>query len=231
MKKYAIILLLIFLFNPVFSQDFGKRLRLGVGVSPSLSWMTSDNNNVTTDGVKLSVRYGIDFDYRILDNYYFSGGIKMSSLNGKLQYHDENLPFMINDELVLFNNDGSENRVSIEYKLQYIEIPLGMKLKTNEIGYFTYFARFGLNPAVNIKAIASANQLSVEDADINDEVNFLSVGYHLGGGLEYALSSNFIFTGGITYNQGFIDVTGSTDGREKDKTVLSSVALTLGIFF
>ena len=57
MKKYAIILILAFLFNPAFSQDFGKRLRLGISASPSLSWMSSDYNNVITDGVKLSVKY------------------------------------------------------------------------------------------------------------------------------------------------------------------------------
>lgn len=230
MKKYVIILALILLYNPIFSQDFGKRLRLGIGASPSLSWMSSDYKNVVGDGVKLSVKYGINFDYRILDNYYFSGGLKMSSLNGKLKYADENLPFMAGNTLVLFNTDGSEN-VSIDYKLKYIEIPLGMKLKTNEIGYLTYFARFGLNPAINISAIGSANQLSIEDVDINDEVNFFTLGYHFGAGVEYALSTNFIFMGGISYNQGFIDVTSSTDGREKDKTVISSVALNFGIFF
>ena len=230
MKKYVIILALIFLYNPIFSQDFGKRLRLGVGASPSLSWMSSDYKNVVRDGVALSVKYGINFDYRILDNYYLSGGLKMSSQKGKLQYLDENLPFLAGNTIVLFNTVGSD-KVSVDYKLKYIEIPLGLKLKTNEIGYLTYFARFGLNPAINISSIGSANQLSIEDVDINDEINFFSLGYFFGGGVEYAISTNFIFMGGITYNQGFIDVTHNIEGREKDKSIISSVALNFGIFF
>lgn len=230
MKKYVIILALIFLYNPIFSQDFGKRLRLGVGASPSLSWMSSDYKGVVSDGVKLSVKYGINYDYRILDNYYFSGALMMSSQKGKLKYMDENLPFMAGNTLVLFNTDGSDN-VSIDYNLKYIELPIGLKLKTNEIGYFTYYARFGLDPAINISSVGSANQLSIEDVDINDEVNFFSLGYFFGGGVEYALSTNFIFMGGITYNQGFIDATTNMNGRENDKSIISSVALNFGIFF
>ena len=41
--------------------------------------------------------------------------------------------------------------------MQYINIPLGLKLKTNEIGYFTFYANLGLDAGINIKALGTSN--------------------------------------------------------------------------
>lgn len=225
MKKLSILLALIFVSTWAFSQTSDKRIRLGLSMSPGYSWLKSDYTNVETDAGKLEFAYGINLDYQLLDNYYFTTGLFMKRSGGKLKYQD-NVPFMINDTLANFSSG-----VSVNYGLQYFIIPIGLKLKTNEIGYLTYFANFGLNPMFNIKATGDANQLSVENANINQEVNFFNLGYFVGAGAEYALSSHFILFGAIDYNQGFIDVTANTDGREKDKTVLSHLALKLGIFF
>lgn len=225
MKKLSILLALILVSTWAFSQTSDKRIRLGLSMSPGYSWLKPDYSNVETDGGKLEFAYGINLDYQLLDNYYFTTGLFMKHSGGKLKYQD-NVPFMINDTLANFSSG-----VSINYGLQYFIIPIGLKLKTNEIGYVTYFTNFGLNPMFNIKAIGDANQLSVENANINQEVNFFNLGYFVGAGAEYALSRHFILFYSIDYNQGFIDVTANTDGREKDKTVLSHMALKLGIIF
>ena len=229
MRKYLIFLVVTLISFPVLSQNSDKNIRLGIGASPAISWLNSDYGNIENDGTKTAIKFGINIDYRILDNYFFSSGIFLSTQSGKLKYNDPNLPFLISDSLYMFNTDGTSG-VSIEYQLKYIEIPLGLKLKTNEIGYLTYFAKFGINPMFNLSAIGNANQGSVVDEDLNDEVNFFNLGYHIGGGLDYALSGNFILTAGVSYNQGFLDITSSTY-REKEKTILNNVSLDLGIFF
>ena len=230
MRQLILYLLVLLLTTPVIAQNSDKIIRLGIGASPSVSWLKSDYNNIENDGIKTGIKYGINVDYKILDNYYFATGIFLSTQSGKLKYLDENIPFMIGGSLELFNEDSGQN-VTFNYKLKYIDIPIGLKLKTNEIGYFTYFAKFGLNAMFNLSAIGNANQKSVVDADLNEEINFFNLGYHFGAGMEYALSSNFILTGGISYYNGFFDVTHSTDGREKEKTTLSNISVDLGIFF
>ena len=223
--------MLVTLWSTVYSQESQKKVRIGLEIAPSFSWFKSDYENVENDALKLSNRVGVNFDYNFFDNYFISTGIFLNWQKGKLKYSDPNIPFEIDDKTLIFNTVGSGETVSVGYAMKYIEIPIGLKLKTNEIGYMTYFAKFGLNSAFNISAIGDANQLAVEDADFSKEVNFINIGYHFGGGAEYALSSNFILTGGLTFQQGFIDVTSNTKERVKDKTIMNQIRLNLGILF
>ncbi|MCF8371124.1 MAG: PorT family protein [Bacteroidales bacterium] len=229
MKKTILFVMLVTVWSVIYSQEAGKKVRIGLELAPSFSWFKSDYEKVENDALKLSNRVGVVFDYNFFDNYFVSTGIFMSWQKGDLRYTDSNINFDIDHEIKTFNT--TEEAVVLKYALKYIEIPIGLKLKTNEIGYMTYFAKFGLNTAFNISAMGDANQQSVENADFSKEVNFINVGYHIGGGMEYSLSSNFIFTGGLTFQQGFIDVTTNTDGREKDKTIMNQVRLNLGILF
>ncbi len=213
------------------AQDADKKIRIGLEMTPSFSWFKSDYENVENDALKLSNRVGVNFDYNFVHNYFVSTGIFLNWQKGKLKYSDENIPFDIDDEILTFNSEGTGESVAISYKMKYVEIPVSLKLKTNEIGYMTYFAKFGLNTAFNISALGDANQLAVEDGDLNKEVNFLNAGYHIGGGAEYSLSSNFILTSSLIFQQGFIDITTNTPGRTSDKTILNNVRLSLGVFF
>ena len=230
MKKTFILAIVLTVSISTFAQDATKKLRIGLEMSPTFSWFKSDYENVENDGLKLSNRVGVNVDYNFVHNYFFSTGIFLNWQNGDLRYSDSTITFDINDKNIIFNENG-ENNVVLKYAMKYIEIPIGLKLKTNEIGYMTYFAKFGINAAFNISALGEANQKSIEEADFSKEVNFINVGYHFGGGVEYALSSNFILSGGLTFQQGFIDVTSNTDGREKDKTIMNNVRINLGIFF
>ena len=229
MKKTVILAIILIGSLASQAQESAKKIRIGLELTPTFSWFKSDYESVENDGLKLSNRAGVNIDYNFVHNYFFSTGVFINWQKGGLKYSDANVPFDIDDDMVVFNT--LEESVTIDYKLRYLEIPIGLKLKTNEIGYMTYFAKFGLNMAFNISSLGDANQLSVEEADFSEEVNFINVGYHIGGGVEYALSSDFILSGGITFQQGFIDVTSNTDGREKDKTILNNLRIGLGIFF
>lgn len=230
MKKTILFAMLLAFVSAVYSQESQKKVRIGLEIAPSFSWFKSDYENVENDALKLSNRVGVNFDYNFFDNYFLSTGIFLNWQKGDLRYYDSIIPFKINGQETFLNENGEDN-VIVKYALKYIEVPVSMKLKTNEIGYMTYFAKFGLNAAFNISAIGDANQKSIEEKDFSKEVNFINVGYHFGGGVEYALSSNFILTGGLTFQQGFIDVTSNTKGREKDKTIINQIRLNLGILF
>jgi hypothetical protein len=108
---------------------------------------------------------------------------------------------------------------------------LVLQFKTNEIGYMTYFMQVGIAPLINIGAIADAKHpnRSFEGNKINKEVRLFSLGYFISGGFEYNLGGSTSFLVGLSYFNGFMDVTSNED--VKDKTILNSVALNLGIKF
>ena len=124
--------------------------------------------------------------------------------------------------------------------MKYIEIPLTLKLKTNEIGSLTYFFQIGVSPGVNIsakKSFESNTQTTVggtirnkpgsEDGiENNKEINNFNLSMVIGGGVEYAISGETILLGGIQFNNGLSD---AFDGNPKVNT--NYLALTLGVLF
>lgn len=213
--------------------SFSQKARFGIVGSPSVNWMKPDIKGVTSEGLKFGVGYGLNFDLPMGNNAAFSSGILIDNCGGKLAYIDT-IPFQTLDSI--YSIDKSQY---IEYKLQYLTIPIGLKLKTNEIGYITYFAHVGINAQVNIGSKAKVGNL-ISNEKINREIGTFNLNYHIGAGIEYSLSGTTALLLGLYYNNGFLDITtipkvdvpdGFSDDRIKDKVVLNSVALKVGIMF
>jgi len=211
----------IFIFSFLFISFSvkGQQLRLGVSVDPQVSWMKTDVKTVGANGGRLGVNFGLVVEKYFAANYAFATGISISSSGGKLLYKTSG-KFNFKDTTLSYPaNTG------ITYKLQYLTIPFSVKLKTNRIGYLSYYAVLGLTAQINIKANADVRDIS--DDDIGEDINLFNLGYHFGGGVEYALGGNTSLFAGIIYTNGFSDITSSSN----DKVTLNNFALKLGIMF
>lgn len=236
MKRIFFSIFMLVITTAVFSQ-----VRFGVVGSPHISWMNPDVKSVTNAGIAFGVSAGLNMDFMIGDNenYAFSTGLLINRTGGNLQYGNE----ADTGSVYFYHSDhpGSPDTLApgtiISYNLQYVKIPLSLKFKTNEIGYLKYFMHLGLTPQINVKANADADVNNITDVKIDDEVNLFSLGYHIGGGIEYSLGGNTSFIAAITYNAGFMDITTDdarkNDARDmnKDKTTLNNVELKIGILF
>ena len=218
--KASIVIFLFFLANTTFSQG----LRLGFVASPQLSWISSDINKVKTDGNQFGFDFGLNADCFFAKNYALSTGITINNAGGKLNYSDS-VSLKASDSL--YNFAGG---TTIAYKLQYIKLPISVKLKTNQIGYFTYYGQFGLTPQILIGAKADVSSYSISDVNIIDEIKFFNLAYNVGGGFEYAVGGSTAITFGVIYTNGFIDVT-KNDNNADDKAVVNSVTFKLGVLF
>jgi hypothetical protein len=211
-----------------------KPLRLSLIARPQLSWLKSDYKNVETDGLKMGLAFGLNLDYYFQENYAFSTGIFINNTGGKLNYLDS-VTFIHENTA-----EGFDKNTHVEYKLRYIEIPFALKLKTAEIGYFTYFGQIGLNTFYNIGAVGDISNPNkfIEKENISDEVNFFSLGYSIGGGLEYSLGTNMSLSASLIFTNGFLDLTTNIDEkaegyekREEDKTILNTISFQIGVLF
>jgi hypothetical protein len=240
MKKIALLISAIALsFSTTFAQT---NFQLGLNLSPNFNWFKAQSESVENDGLKFGFNYGVIGDFNISENYAFSTGISIVNTGGTINYADRQ-----------FDGNGLEQGgiSTTDLKLKYVEIPLTLKLKTNEIGYLTYFGQFGFGLGVNYDAKAdvdfkypgSTGSLTFEDVDFNKEVNLIRTSLIVGIGAEYNLTGNTSLVFGVTFNNGFTnvlskdiyneDVNGNGEGTrsEEFKAINNYLLVNVGILF
>lgn len=201
--------------------SYSQSTKFGVFIDPQITWMGTQSRDVDSDGMRFCMRGGLIIDKYFQENYAFHTGISIGSQGGKLKFAEET-------EIHVYNElDTLPAGTSIDARLTYITVPIGLKLKTNQIGYFSYFARLGFTNQFNIKGIASSSDGSLDKDVITEEIFIYNLAYHFGIGLEYSIGEDTSLLFGINYNNGFIDVT-----KNKDVKVYSRVvAFRLGVIF
>ncbi|NPA35947.1 MAG: PorT family protein [Chlorobi bacterium] len=214
MKKYFILILLSYLFVFNVSAQSEKGNRFSFLLSPQVSWMKSDHIAVDGNGNVFGFDFGVLYDRFFDKNYAFTTGVVINSTGGKLSYRDT-VPANIGGEIV--------DVTSLDYKLKYLEIPLGLKLLTNDFRRTRYYTEMGLYMAFNIKARDDNGKA------LSEEVKLFDSGFHVGGGMEYSLGGTTYLMLGIKYSGGFVDIT-SNDAVD-DNVNLQRLEFRFGVVF
>ncbi len=172
------------------AQD-AKSFRLGLEVCPNMGWISTDEKTYSNDGSHLGFRFGLLGDFRLGSNanYFFSTGLFLNNVGAKAK---------------ITGSDSAHTVSSFETKYQYVELPLTIKLKTNEIGYMTYFGQIGFDAGLRTAAKAKLSGGEYEDA--SDGANILRIALVVGGGLEYNFSGNTSALLGLKYSNAFTSV-------------------------
>lgn len=226
-----------------FSQldfDFDKELRLGFQLSPSFSWMSTDDNLINGNGLNLGLKLGMVGEYYFRENYALVSGINLAFNQGGTLRHEEGGDLWPKSELSDLSLHALPDGVNLKYHIQYLEIPFGLKLRTKEFGYLRYFAEipiFSLGFKLQARGDVQGTALDSERENITEDVNLFNLTWGFGGGVQYTLSESTALVGGIIYRQGFTDVTDDSglkvDGttREDSKGIIKSLTIRLGFLF
>ena len=198
------------------------QIRFNVHFDPQFAWLSSsDHDIIDPDGSIFHMQAGIQADYFFAENYAFILGFGVNNLGGRLLYSDS----------IAYNPDDGPVIVrpgqNIKMNLQYLDIPLGLKLKTEELGYGTFFFQLGFNPMFNINAHISTKDGEFDKKDIKESSTIFNLGYHVGAGFEYRLGGNTAAIGGVRWTSGFIDVTDDDDA----KLSVNAISIHLGVLF
>jgi len=218
MKKILLFTALIVSLN-LAGQDF----RIGINFDPVMSWFSPNSKTIEGAGAKLGFNGGLMLETTFRQNYVFASGIDLTYLGGNLLYD--------NSTIITVDKDADTTllaNTTVEYTLQYLSIPLSLKLKTNPIGYISYYGQIGLTPQFNISAKATSdNGNKLDNDNVNKEIGLLNLSFFIGGGIEYDLGGTTALNIGIFYNNGFIDLLADKDY----KAALNYVNLRLGVLF
>ena len=215
MKNYALTALAFFAAIALASaqaptEKIEPKIRMALSAAPVISWFNTEGNAefVDPDGPRFNISYGLHADFALgtSRNYYFSTGIFQTNLGGTLVHNY----YVQDDRGYLLTSRTTD------YRLNYVDIPLTLMLRTNEIGYIRYFGRVGANMGFNFKSTydsqsvilenPSAETRNQESESASDVVNLMRMGLHLELGFEFNLTGNTNAVVGVEWNNGLNNV-------------------------
>ncbi|MFQ3212853.1 MAG: hypothetical protein ACJAT1_000150 [Marivirga sp.] len=163
------------------------QVRFGFRIAPDLSFYriqsSGDLYEIVSTEAAIKMQLGPTLDFPFRENHYFSTGLYFSTKQASIRLTNK--------------FDGSENKEV--FALQYIQVPISLKLYTDEVGLDkkVYF-QFGT-------AIDFKTQGILEDNPVLNEVNFADLSALLAIGMEYRLGVNTKLFGGLFYNRGLLN--------------------------
>lgn len=215
--------MMIALFFPqlLTAQDY----RFGVYVSPVISWFRTDIDEVKNQGARAGFNFGISAERPLTDNWYFSSGLAFINSSARLK--------SINPSHFRFPDFTSIVAAGdpVIYRIRYISVPVGIKIKTSEVGYLTYFAEFGLDPKVVVRGVADIPSINIEGENAMNEIRRFNIGYHLNAGADYSIDGRTSVILGLGYESNIIDTTRDIDGQPTDRTSHKLLKFIFGINF
>ena len=243
MKKIVIVLCFLGLF--LSKSEAQNEIRFGIQFSPTLSWMKTDAKRIGNNGgLILGAKLGAVGEYYFRENYSIASGIGFAfNHSGRLKYQDRG-SYWVNSELDnLPGLDTFAAGVTLKYNLQYVEIPVSLKLRSGYFGTFRVFAELPiiyLGFKTQAKGSTEGNNPDTDKENISPDVAFFNLSWGIGGGFEYELGSKTSLVGGLYYQQGFTDVT-KDDGftirengeirKENSKATIGAIVIRMGVMF
>ena len=231
-----ILLVLTININAQDSEDATKNFRFGLKGNLDACWLSPDNEReFSSDGVGIGYGWGLQMEFKLGKTTSLATGIDLSTFSAGLNYSntdlsaykatyysiDNNFDFV---DLSDMDSSGIQGAISHQllnrkYKLNYVNVPFALKMKTKEIGYLTYFGEFGANIAFKTKAkvddICNAvawdttsnsfadvvmNVTDNTDLDVAKGTQAIRAGILVGAGAEYNISGTTSMFFSLHYN-------------------------------
>jgi len=222
MKRILFIILGLIFINSIATDAQTSNRSFSIFADPQLSWFTSDTKKFEPNGSVGGFNIGFSADKYFAERYAFYTGVSINNLGGNIKYVDANYKLETTDTTYTIAPG-----TNIKLKAQYLTIPVGLKFKTNQIGYLAFFAQVGVSGYVRLKASAWDDIDNISKETVTQQFNLAFASYHIGAGVEYSLGGSSSLQTGITYMSGITEAYKAGYG----KVSLGSVALRVGIVF
>jgi hypothetical protein len=222
-KKLAFLLLFLGITSTAMAQ-----MEIGIQFSPTISgnrFIAEDRHNFEQSNNTLRLGVGVVGDYFFSNNYAFSSGLMYRSKGSKISY--------------TYMREGGDGQITPaketdELTVQYLEVPLTLKLFTNEVAPdIVLYIQVG--GALGTKVSGQVDQKKVINGERTARrFNIFETSAVLGTGAEMQLGQSTKLFGGITYLRGLSNIDNYYKKQLGDKNLAiknNGVSIDVGIKF
>ncbi len=229
MKKSFLFITLLFLSFSAFAQS---NVRFGFTTSPGVSFYSADSKAHNSKGARFSFNYGAIVDFVIDNNerYTITSGLTIDMSGGKL---------------AATSLDTSRiGSASLTTKVQYLEIPVGLKLRSNEsASNLTFYGTLGIVNGFRIRSrgdysytegqkVVSESNVRIKNLDFYPhpikKISPYHLALHFEGGVEFRVSDNTSLVGGLYFRNGFTNIINDSDS---ERIVARGLGLRIAVMF
>ncbi len=224
--RSLILLSLLCLINllPARAQEYQK-VRVMLNLTPGYTWFQTDNpREIQTRGGTFAYDAGMKLTFFFQKNYAFSTGLFYMHTGGKISYADS-VTLRLKEPMEIPGD------TRIVYSVNYLNVPLGLRLHTVSFGYMRYYFEPGMDVLFNLSSRAGVPAYFDGKETCKDDINFFNLGFHAEAGFEYSIGGSTAITGGLSYMRGLLDITKDAAGKPEDKLIFNTLALKAGIIF
>lgn len=179
------------LFTIAISNISAQALKIGFGVTPQLSWLTSNDASVKTAGSQLGFGMGINSEYELKNRWKIVAGANLAlNQGGKLRYSIGGNIWPNSELKSPLLNSGPKpipDHSSFDYDLKYGTVSLGLKRTISDKEDTKMYVEL---PKINFSKIFSARgailneELLTTDENIINELNPFQLGLSAAIGVE-----------------------------------------------
>ena len=250
-KILCIILMQVGLHAHLTAQD--RTFRIGFQASPVFSGMRNKDDLIVKNGGNLGLKLGAISDIYFKNNLSFTLGLNLAFHEGGEFLYEIGGNYLpdseLSDPLLQTGDKPLPDGVKIRYQLQYLEVPVGLKFRTEEKGNITYFFEA---PILTFSFLTrgrgdiESEDFLYEQENIYKDLIVANIFFGLGAGVEYAISKNNSLIGGLYWQRGLFDVTKDKGWRaihnpdiiptylkqeDDSRATIGNLILCLGILF
>ena len=211
--------------DPIVENTDTRKVKFGLYGQGSLCWLSPEEQKIYSTGdYGLGFGWGLNTEININNTTSLRTGLNFSTFNAGINYYDTDLTL---NHKTFYLLDATENFVNWDdgllndsnkyiyqlynrnFSINYVNIPIVLKLKTNEIGYFTYYGEFGTTIGLKTKSTVDDDSklftwnsndsiflesqpfpTVIENINIDKATQTIRLGLTIGAGAEYSLSGN-----------------------------------------
>ena len=203
-----------------------QSIGFGVHANPLIGWFRSDNSSVPGKGANAGFNFGASVYKYFSDNYALSAGINLVNAGGSLSYSDTTILNLKNNKRI-----KAFPKSKLVYNVKYLALPVGLKLRTNEIGYISIFTDIGLDPKFIIGGKVEVPSQDIGKENARKELKTMGLGYHAIGGIEYSLGGTSSVVLGINFDNNFTNIMKKHSNRQSAKITHKMFGLYVGMNF